>query len=31
MLAELLTYDYTSIYNRTTYNIINKDDKTINN
>ena len=30
-LAKLLTYDYTSIYYRTTYNITNKDSKAINN
>ena len=31
ILVKLLTYDYASIYYRTTYDIINKDNKTINN
>ena len=31
ILVKLLTYDYASIYYRTTYNITNKDDKAINN
>ena len=31
ILVNLLTYDYASIYRRTTYNINNKDNKAINN
>ena len=31
ILAKLLIYDYASIYYRTTYDIINKDNKAINN
>ena len=31
ILAKLLTYNYVSIYYKTTYNIINKDNKAINN
>ena len=31
ILVKLLTYDYASIYYRTTYAIINKDNKAINN
>ena len=31
ILAKLLTYDYASIYYKTTYDIINKDNKAINN
>ena len=30
-LAKLLTYNYASIYYKTTYNITNKDSKAINN
>ena len=31
ILVKLLTYNYASIYYRTTYDIINKDSKAINN
>ena len=31
ILVKLLTYNYASIYYRTTYNITNKDSKAINN
>ena len=31
ILVKLLTYNYAFIFYRTTYNIINKDNKAINN